>query len=130
MARMSSPRTRTIAGLAAALALGAGGGAGAGAVLDRPTATTTTVTQSSPRAAVAAVQKTDALTVNEIYRRARPSVVDITTTGQTGGGEGTGFVLNKSGDIVTNQHVVDGASAISVTFSDGRKAGAKVVGTD
>ena len=36
----------------------------------------------------------------------------------------------KSGHIVTNQHVVDGASSIEVTFTDGTKASAKVVGTD
>jgi putative serine protease PepD len=122
-----SPRTRTSAALAAVLALGAGSGAGAAALIDRPAATTTTVTQAAPAAApVAAVRKTGALTVNEIYRRTRQSVVDI----RTSGGEGSGFVLNTAGDIVTNQHVVAAAGSLSVSFADGRKASARVVGTD
>ncbi|HEX8991436.1 MAG TPA: trypsin-like peptidase domain-containing protein [Anaerolineales bacterium] len=44
--------------------------------------------------------------------------------------EGSGFVWDSAGHIVTNNHVVDGASKISVTFSDGSSYDAKVVGTD
>ena len=44
--------------------------------------------------------------------------------------EGTGFVYDLKGDIVTNDHVVDGASSISVKFSDGSTYKATVVGTD
>ena len=43
---------------------------------------------------------------------------------------GSGFVWDKQGDIVTNNHVVNGATSISVTFADGTTAEAKVVGTD
>ncbi len=43
---------------------------------------------------------------------------------------GSGFVWDKQGDIVTNNHVVAGASKITVTFSDGSMVPAKVVGTD
>jgi putative serine protease PepD len=50
--------------------------------------------------------------------------------GQTATAEGSGFVVDKAGHIVTNQHVVDGASSIKVTFADGSKASAKLVGTD
>ncbi len=43
---------------------------------------------------------------------------------------GSGFVWDKQGDIVTNNHVVNGATQITVTFLDGTTATAKVVGTD
>ena len=43
---------------------------------------------------------------------------------------GSGFVWDKQGDIVTNNHVVAGASSIQVTFSDGTTVSAKLVGAD
>jgi serine protease Do len=43
---------------------------------------------------------------------------------------GSGFVWDSEGRIVTNNHVIDGASRISVTFSDGTSAPAKLVGAD
>ncbi|HEU4322300.1 MAG TPA: trypsin-like peptidase domain-containing protein, partial [Roseiflexaceae bacterium] len=45
-------------------------------------------------------------------------------------GEGSGFVYDAEGHIVTNNHVVNGAERIQVTFSDGTTAEAKLVGTD
>ncbi len=45
-------------------------------------------------------------------------------------GSGSGFVWDMSGDIVTNNHVVDGADQIMVTFSDGTTVPATVVGTN
>ncbi len=43
---------------------------------------------------------------------------------------GSGFVWDTAGHIITNNHVIDGATSISVTFSDGTTASAKVVGAD
>ncbi len=43
---------------------------------------------------------------------------------------GSGFVINADGFIVTNNHVVDGATEIKVTLADGRELGAKVLGRD
>jgi putative serine protease PepD len=78
-----------------------------------------------------------------IYRRDSPGVVDIVTTeravrlltpfgpsAQASRAEGTGFVYNKSGDIVTAAHVVSGASKIIVNFQDGNSATATLVGSD
>lgn len=45
-------------------------------------------------------------------------------------GNGSGVVLDKEGHILTNNHVVTGSNQITVTFNDGRKVSAKVVGTD
>ena len=66
-----------------------------------------------------------------------PSVVEITSTLQSGGpfgqqaqGTGTGVVLDSDGRILTNNHVIDGAQNIQVRFSDGSTSSAKVLGTD
>lgn len=45
-------------------------------------------------------------------------------------GVGSGFVIDKAGFIVTNNHVIDKAEKITVTFKDGKKLDAKLVGTD
>ncbi|HEY2072781.1 MAG TPA: trypsin-like peptidase domain-containing protein, partial [Gaiellaceae bacterium] len=76
----------------------------------------------------------------QIYKTATPGVVDITVTQSSSGGfglgqqqsqaEGTGFVYDTKGDIITAAHVVDGASAVKVKFQDGKTATATVVGSD
>jgi putative serine protease PepD len=122
----------------------AGGGAGAGVVA---------VTHGGSPHAAPAVEASAAnianttLSVGQIAKTATRSVVEIdaTTSGQStpfpfgrgggGGGsssaaEGTGFVYDAKGDIVTNEHVVDGASTVSVKLSDGSTYKATVVGTD
>ncbi len=84
------------------------------------------------------------MSINQIYQAASPGVVDILVTSQTqsgynpfgGGGtqkqegEGAGVVYNDKGDILTDEHVVSGATSVKVTFQDGKTAAAKVVGTD
>jgi S1-C subfamily serine protease len=45
-------------------------------------------------------------------------------------GTGSGFVVDRSGHIVTNNHVIEGADSIEVTFSDESRVPAKIVGTD
>ncbi|MFF2040269.1 S1C family serine protease [Kitasatospora sp. NPDC058170] len=62
-----------------------------------------------------------------------PSVVQITVKSASGTATGTGVVLTRSGQILTNYHVVSGAAAggqLSVTFQDGSTAKATVTGTD
>jgi putative serine protease PepD len=95
-----------------------------------------TVRDSQPAA------KTETLSVNAIYRNAYKGVVEITVTRQNsspgtfGGGsqtqkaQGSGFVYDAQGDIVTDQHVVDGATSVSVKFWNGKTYSAHVVGTD
>jgi putative serine protease PepD len=134
------PMSKT-AGLLAAAALvgGAGGTVGAVYAASTQTATTRTVTSTTASAGQVA-ERSSALTVAQIYRRDAGSVVDITVTTSAEGpfpgssgtatAEGTGFVYDAQGDIVTNQHVVEGASSIRVKLSDGTVTTASLVGGD
>ncbi|MGA5497161.1 trypsin-like peptidase domain-containing protein [Streptomyces cinereoruber] len=68
-----------------------------------------------------------------IAASALPGVVTLHVRGGGSSGTGTGFVLDTKGHILTNNHVVDGARSsadISVTFSSGETARAKLVGKD
>jgi S1-C subfamily serine protease len=67
------------------------------------------------------------LTVHEIYGRAAPGVVQVTSAA---GVIGSGFVIDKSGYVITNHHVVQGASSVRVSFSDNESLNATVVGVD
>jgi putative serine protease PepD len=129
---------------ASALAVGAGAGAGSYAAFGGDSGNTTTVVQeAAAKGSPAAATRT--MSVNGVYRAARDGVVEVTTTSNSRGSDnspfpfggsqssqaqGSGFVYDSSGDIITNNHVVTGASSISVTFADGSKYSAKVVGTD
>lgn len=60
-----------------------------------------------------------------------PSVVNISAQfGSSGGAIGSGFIYRPDGYIITNNHVVDGATSISVSLQGGSTFDAKVVGTD
>lgn len=69
-----------------------------------------------------------------LYEEQNPGVVNIqvfTTQGiSQGGGAGSGFIIDESGHIVTNNHVVQGAEEVTVIFFDGFEAPADVIGTD
>jgi len=80
----------------------------------------------------------DLLLIN-LYERVNPSVVNIeiliSAASSLGGdlyaeGEGSGFIIDKEGRIVTNNHVVEGAEEVQVTLYDGTMAEARVLGTD
>lgn len=128
-----------IAGGAIALAVASGN-------TSTHSSTTTTVIQQSGGSGVpTSLSSTKGETINQIYRSDSPGVVDITVTSQSnspgfgpfgGGGtqqtqgEGAGVVYDTKGDILTDEHVVSGASSVKVNFQDGRSANATVVGTD
>jgi putative serine protease PepD len=117
------PVRRRVALGAAALALagGAAGGAmgyalhGESGQALASSSTTRTVMTVADRSSVARV-------VAEV----QPSIVDITTDSA----EGSGIIISANGYIVTNNHVVDGARTITVTFSSGEQVAATVAGTD
>ncbi|RLI19497.1 trypsin [Candidatus Bathyarchaeota archaeon] len=72
----------------------------------------------------------ESLTLVEIYNRTKWSVVLISVRTPFGRGTGSGFVYDKEGRIITNNHVVENAREIEVTFPDGTIAEAEIVGTD
>jgi len=72
----------------------------------------------------------ESLTLVQIYNRTKWSVVLISVRTPFGRGTGSGFVYDKEGRIITNNHVVEGAREIEVTFLDGTIAEAEIVGTD
>lgn len=65
-----------------------------------------------------------------IFNAVDPGVVSIQVITSQGEGLGSGFVYDKEGHIITNYHVVDGASQLEVDFPSGIKVHGKVVGTD
>jgi serine protease Do len=58
-------------------------------------------------------------TAAEIFKKLAPAVVTVTVKGHGHEGGGTGFVIDKSGTVVTNHHVIDGASEGSIKFMNG-----------
>jgi S1-C subfamily serine protease len=66
-----------------------------------------------------------------VYEIIRPSLVLIQAqgAGEEEGGLGSGVVVSQQGDILTNLHVVEGATDIKVTFADGTESSAMVTGT-
>jgi putative serine protease PepD len=131
---------------AAALVAGAGAGAGSYAAFGTNGAKTTTVI-NQPVAAGSPTAATKTMSVNGVYRAARDGVVEITVTTSGGGSDnspfpfggsgsqrsqaqGSGWVYDTAGHIITNDHVVANATSVSVMFSDGSKYSAKVVGAD
>ena len=141
-----TPQKLLLLAVGGAALIGAGVGAGTYAAVGGSNGPTTVVNRTvaapaaSPSPATLTSQKTP-LSVNEIYTRDAPGVVEITVTQNSSGGffgqpsgtaqaQGSGFVYDTQGDIVTDQHVVAGASSVSVKFPNGATYKATVVGTD
>ncbi|HEX6952692.1 MAG TPA: trypsin-like peptidase domain-containing protein [Gaiellaceae bacterium] len=145
--RPANPRLRRALPIVVALAIGVAAGAGAFALSNHksstPSAATTVVVPAQRASSTSTVNSLAAL-----YKKDAPGVVDITVKlsssgsssqtfpfGNPGGSqkqeaEGTGFVIDNKGNIMTADHVVDGATAITVTFQDGSTAKATLVGGD
>ncbi|WP_018548476.1 S1C family serine protease [Streptomyces sp. LaPpAH-108] len=69
-------------------------------------------------------------TVAAVAAAVSPSVVQVDATLQDGSSTGSGVVVTDGGEIITNNHVVSGASSVTVRTSDGKSYTADVVGTD
>ncbi len=104
------------------------------AVQEEDTPAETGVEVDEPAASVAETAANDPMAdlfVQEqayvsIYEQVNPAVVNILV----GSGQGSGFLFDSNGHIVTNNHVVAGGREIVVVFDDGRRLPATVVGTD
>jgi S1-C subfamily serine protease len=136
-------------GLIAAALLGGGVALAGAAALGKLGDDTTVIREEAAPSgsAPAAFQNGERESINAIYRASAPGVVHIETTtrvqqpedpffgnpfgtAQTQRALGSGFVIDKSGHIVTNYHVVRAADTIQVSFSNNERIKAKVVGVD
>jgi S1-C subfamily serine protease len=130
-------RARALAAIVAlAIALAGCGGSDNGD--PSSTARVTTVTEAAPQVAVQTAEH--GFDAAKVFREASPGVVTIRSVfrGEGGSAEGSGFVLDKGGKIVTNAHVVTDESSgsrktakeVFIEFSDRNTVPAKIVGFD
>lgn len=83
-------------------------------------------------------QEKEALSVEEIAKKAGPSIVGISCKSvvntyfgeQTSSSGGSGIIISEKGDIVTNYHVIEGSTSIKVKLTSGNEYDAKVIGGD
>jgi serine protease Do len=86
-------------------------------------------TQPAQAAAAGSAASESDLMVAAVQKVA-PAVVTVLNTGPNGSGSGSGVIISDKGYILTNNHVVDGATQLAVVFNDGGRRDAKLVGTD
>jgi putative serine protease PepD len=133
-------RAAVVAGIAL-LAAGLGIGIYRAATLgsgesSEPAAVTTDTTETGTTAPLPAP-------IADLYDEVSPGVVEVAVSGVAGtdpfgpfespgetAAQGSGFVVDDDGTILTNEHVVEGAESIEVRFADGRTVDAELVGTD
>jgi len=127
----------------ALLVLGVGGGSTTTTILQQAPLTSAD-TAASAAAGGSAAAAGPGLTAAQIYKDAAPGVVYICSTiveqtqspfnvfpsTEQGEATGSGFVIDKNGTILTNAHVVDGASKVTVQFQNQKIVDATVVGKD
>ena len=122
----NAPRALLTVVLAAVL--GAAGGAAVVGVAGRGATTVTTI--ATPRPASVPAAANGALDAAQVYAGAKRSVAAISARTAQGQATGSGFVVSSAGLIVTNAHVVEGATAVTVKVGGGATLPATVVGRD
>lgn len=85
---------------------------------------------NQPPTAIANIPQAGGLSLQEIYSKAKASVVSISCSSRSGSFSGTGVVLSADGYIVTNCHVVENAEAIDVIIHDQTTLSASLIGMD
>jgi len=139
------PFARTAAVALASAALGGG----IVAAVDRPAGTpvadaapaaTAATAAAAPQPSVPTASTTGPMSMRDIYAARNAGIVEVRATGGSGGengfpgsssaAQGSGVVIDSAGHILTNEHVIDGESKVSVAFADGTTAKATVVGSD
>ncbi|TJZ52806.1 trypsin-like serine protease [Streptomyces piniterrae] len=120
-------RARRPVALIAAVALASGLiGGGSAALIAGATRTAETGTATP----VVNAGKNSGGGVSAVAKAVSPAIVEIRARTADGEATGSGVVITKDGEIITNNHVVAGADTVTVTFGDGGSKRAKVVGTD
>ena len=83
---------------------------------------------------ITSIQRVSELSLIEIFEKTEASVVQVnvrsTQAQNNPGGMGSGFVYSQDGYIITNNHVIDNAEKVTVTFLDGESYIAEIIGTD
>lgn len=97
-----------------------------------PAVEVTQVVEARPTTPIAVVPNFVSLegTLIELYERVNPGVVSIRVFTESGDGQGSGFIIDNQGHIVTNYHVVENAQRVEVDFPSGYKAYGNVLGSD
>ncbi|MEG3627549.1 S1C family serine protease [Streptomyces poriticola] len=122
-----SARRGPVALLAAVAIVAAAVGGGTAYGIQELTGSDTTASSSTSTNVVPSSQKG---TVAGVAEAVSPSIVEISAASNTGSSTGSGVIITEDGEIITNNHVVSGASSVKVTTSDGTQYTAQVVGTD
>jgi putative serine protease PepD len=127
-----TPSSKLAAFGACALIAGAGGAGVAAVVVDgHGSSPAATAAAPADRGTVRPVAETTDSTAKRVYDDAKDAVVFISAQTGQGTGTGSGFVVSADGKIITNQHVVDGATSVTVKIGvDGQEQTAQVLGAD
>jgi len=121
-------------------------GLAAAAARPAPPATQPAASPPQVRGSLPSISEQEQLLVG-LYKRANPAVVNVQVTKRSQGmfrfdpqkgeppdefvhGQGSGFVIDREGHIVTNHHVVEDAEEVLVVYSDGDQARGEVIGAD
>ncbi|MFY9913923.1 MAG: trypsin-like peptidase domain-containing protein [Nocardioidaceae bacterium] len=119
--------------LVGALAGGAAGFGGAAIMNDHNTASAAASTSGALTVSPSVDTSTPTGSTEAAAAKALPSVVKIYASGPQGSGSGSGIILTKDGEILTNNHVVElalGGGKLAVSFNDGSSAKATILGRD
>jgi S1-C subfamily serine protease len=141
---MSFAPLRAVVALVASAVLGGAVAVGAVAALGGLDGGTTVVTETASASNPGLAPRSGGMTIHEIYERAASGVVRVNATSNSTSSSGStnpfgsqgvsalgsGFVIDKTGHIVTNYHVVEGADEVTVSFSNRDTVKAEIVGTD
>ncbi|MFF3890923.1 S1C family serine protease [Streptomyces sp. NPDC001914] len=114
--------------LAAVAIVAAAIGGGTAYAFQELTGNDTVATSSTTSANV--VPTSQRGTVSGVAKAVSPSIVEIGATSNAGSSTGSGVIITTGGEIITNNHVISGASEIKVQLNDGKSYTATVVGTD
>jgi len=125
-----SPRTAWVAALVVATALVAGVMGGALGVFFTTATRKPPAALSSSHRPVAALAQRPPQSFAAIAARVLPSVVTVRANIPSGTALGSGFIVGDGGYVITNDHVVSGATSLSVILNDGSTGTAKLLGSD
>jgi putative serine protease PepD len=127
----SGGRTIAIAALTCLLAVVFGVGLFSGWTYARSsTGTASTVASSASTSTTTSTALDTQAAREEAIAKVTPAVVEVIGAVSQGTALGSGIIVDKNGDIITNNHVVDGASSLQVQLSNGHVVSAQLVGTD